>query len=817
MKTLLLLILLLIPFASPAWGAAVFTEDFEANDSAGTDYDTGDFTEVAAGNGGNWSTTVGASTISANATSICGVGSESYYIDLATSDAYSRNDFDSSYTDYWIGFNVEITSEGLANDQAEDLVQVRNGSDISASVRLFQTGDALYFRFHTTDGVIANSNSAISIGTTYWVEFHINSTTEAYEWRIDGVSEDSGTGTAIIEMDRIILGNYFDADLAVEYYIDNFILEDATYPTDPCEAGATTTTTTTSTTTTSTTTNTNPTTTTTTTLGSGSTYYIREDGDIDVGANKASATSCSATATALSVTGHNDATFSGNDIIKFCNEGGTITGTVVPPSSGTEGNVITYTAENAVVFQPTSNSPFNTEDNAVSYVTLDGTAGGGTITMNADTTPTTAGYSLKFLNFRDSSNIVIKNLTLDGTGGRGVRDFYIAIGVGNDGGNNITVQYNDIHDWGIGIQVANNADQVMTGNISWNVIDDIDDYEGSPGGDEDGIVLGLGGTELNGDGSGFVVEYNIITDCIDDGIDSFWTHGATIRYNEVGPFGSGTANGIKTGGNTSANNTYNSGRATVYGNYIHGVTNRCITTNGDAGGDIIYANLCVTPDSDGIIINNTGPNAWSGSSVSYTEGYSAIYHNGQLYGCKGTHVSGASTEPGVGGSWETVWTLRDSDTHVYNNTIVCGVNTDEGIDTYENRFGTIYLRNNIVEGSCGNPDIHVTADAHVPVVGSTNMVEDASVTDNSGTNCSGSACYSGTGDEQADALLEANYTLDGQSPARDSGTYISAYDQVLCPTSDTSDWVNTVSLCPNTASDGLGEIGAFMDGKWGGD
>ena len=42
-------------------------------------------------------------------------------------------------------------------------------------------------------------------------------------------------------------------------------------------------------------------------------------------------------------------------------------------------------------------------------------------------------------------------------------------------------------------------------------------------------------------------------------------------------------------------------------------------------------------------------------------------------------------------------------------------------------------------------------------------------------------------------------------------------DGILCPTSDTADWINTVSLCPNTASDGLGDRGAFMDGKWGGD
>jgi parallel beta-helix repeat protein len=45
----------------------------------------------------------------------------------------------------------------------------------------------------------------------------------------------------------------------------------------------------------------------------------------------------------MSLATHNSATFSGDDIIKLCNDGGIFRGQLTPPSSGTSGHPITYT------------------------------------------------------------------------------------------------------------------------------------------------------------------------------------------------------------------------------------------------------------------------------------------------------------------------------------------------------------------------------------------------------------------------------------------------------------------------------------------
>jgi len=76
------------------------------------------------------------------------------------------------------------------------------------------------------------------------------------------------------------------------------------------------------------------------------TYYMRADGSA---ANKAAATSCSAAATAMSVATHNGETFSAGDIITLCDSGGEFRTTILVPSSGDSGNVITYTASGTPV------------------------------------------------------------------------------------------------------------------------------------------------------------------------------------------------------------------------------------------------------------------------------------------------------------------------------------------------------------------------------------------------------------------------------------------------------------------------------------
>jgi len=71
----------------------------------------------------------------------------------------------------------------------------------------------------------------------------------------------------------------------------------------------------------------------------GAVYYMRADGKA---ANKAAATSCSSPSTAMSVATHNAQTFSGDDIIYLCSDGGDFKATITAPSSGTSGHPITY-------------------------------------------------------------------------------------------------------------------------------------------------------------------------------------------------------------------------------------------------------------------------------------------------------------------------------------------------------------------------------------------------------------------------------------------------------------------------------------------
>ncbi len=62
----------------------------------------------------------------------------------------------------------------------------------------------------------------------------------------------------------------------------------------------------------------------------------------------------------------------------------------------------------------------------------------------------------------------------------------------------------------------------------------------------------------------------------------------------------------------------------------------------------------------------TGPQGVAGGSTNWRGDWAlstsylkddAIAHNGSSYICTSGHTSGASTEPGVGGSWQTVWSL----------------------------------------------------------------------------------------------------------------------------------------------------------------
>lgn len=71
----------------------------------------------------------------------------------------------------------------------------------------------------------------------------------------------------------------------------------------------------------------------------GATYYMRADGKAE---SKADAISCSSESTAMSVARHNKESFSPDDVICLCDDGGEYKTGIIAPSSGTNGHPIIY-------------------------------------------------------------------------------------------------------------------------------------------------------------------------------------------------------------------------------------------------------------------------------------------------------------------------------------------------------------------------------------------------------------------------------------------------------------------------------------------
>lgn len=78
-------------------------------------------------------------------------------------------------------------------------------------------------------------------------------------------------------------------------------------------------------------------------LTTSATYYVRSDGQLSAKDN--ATIDCSDNSTSMNATSFNGETFSGDDVVIFCNDGGNYTDTIVPPSSGTAGHLITYRSE----------------------------------------------------------------------------------------------------------------------------------------------------------------------------------------------------------------------------------------------------------------------------------------------------------------------------------------------------------------------------------------------------------------------------------------------------------------------------------------
>ena len=202
------------------------------------------------------------------------------------------------------------------------------------------------------------------------------------------------------------------------------------------------------------------------------TYYMRADGSV-TSANKANATGCGATSTALNVSNHNSATFAPGDTIYLCDAGGNYTTALIPPTSGSAGNPITYI--NAPGSSPTINIASNTLNfyiNGKSYINLSNITLGNTNAAAAAAPIYTAGivdhinYSNLTLSATNGHLIYITgtgtNLTFDHlTGTVGSGGGYAVLSSTAGPNSNYTIS-NSTFTNGKGIRIDNNASSTIS-------------------------------------------------------------------------------------------------------------------------------------------------------------------------------------------------------------------------------------------------------------------------------------------------------------------------------------------------------------------
>ena len=152
----------------------------------------------------------------------------------------------------------------------------------------------------------------------------------------------------------------------------------------------------------------------TATLADATTYYLSATGTATLKSNATSGCVDGADSAYLSIAGHNGETFIAGDTLVFCDDGGsTYTGQLLPPSSGEDGNRITYRAETGTTITIDANSLTNRTWRNVgqSYIIVQNlifTGATGTCVMNV----TDSGA--------DVIDVVFSNVTAHSCGGAGI-------------------------------------------------------------------------------------------------------------------------------------------------------------------------------------------------------------------------------------------------------------------------------------------------------------------------------------------------------------------------------------------------------------
>lgn len=304
-------------------------------------------------------------------------------------------------------------------------------------------------------------------------------------------------------------------------------------------------------------------------VGVGTTYYMRADGtaawDVTSG--------CGLASTAMSVTEHNNnGSFSAGDIIVLCDDGDNYTSTIIPPSSGSSGNNITYQAETGG--EPTiTGAAYGIRINDKQYLAFSGinisnvTQSG----VRVDSTANRSGFTFDDLTISDVWQHAIWFNTTNG---------FTA--------SNITISDSLIQNW-------------TRATPSWSASSDDS---------SDGGLLGSAAIRINYADTVSVVRNTLnMTSCArtssspkcGDAIDFRNSTNVITEYNNVSTdpsssFGGG-GHGIFHSCSDGVNGCSHAGNITRY-NYVHQMGDDCFWNDYSQNNPLYYGNVCINTVDD---------------------------------------------------------------------------------------------------------------------------------------------------------------------------------------------------------------------------
>lgn len=112
------------------------------------------------------------------------------------------------------------------------------------------------------------------------------------------------------------------------------------------------------------------------------------------------------------------------------------------------------------------------------------------------------------------------------------------------------------------------------------------------------------------------------------------------------------------------------------------------------GAAILWGNEKVKINSNFTELYNQAATKWV-TATAYTANIQSVTHGGHVFVCTSNHTSGASTEPGTGASWATVWKYHGSDLYA----AALGADDNYVTDAQKARLGELEATDSVSFGS----------------------------------------------------------------------------------------------------------------------